>query len=118
MTTTAPESLVAQEADLLARVRDLLATHPAGTGFRLLVVDDEVPVREDEVIVQEFNPVRGVVELRPRKLTEVNPGDTLHAARVINPNDHKFVSYAQSPQATVWLKSGKDHLMSPDASSR
>ncbi|GHH25767.1 hypothetical protein [Streptomyces rubradiris] len=118
MTITTPETLVSQEADLLARVRDLLAAHPAGSGFRLLAVQDEVPVGEGEVIVQEFNPVSGVVELRGRKLTEVNTGAVLHAARVIDPNDQELVSYAQSPQATVWFKSGKDHLMSPGVISR
>ncbi|MEE4543498.1 hypothetical protein V2S66_16145 [Streptomyces sp. V4-01] len=103
MTILAEDTLVAQEADLLGRLKAILDGHPAGAAFRLLLAPADLPVADDEVLVQEIDTDRGVVELHPRKLSDVNLDDVLHAAQVIDPADQALALHAGSPRAE-WCK--------------
>jgi hypothetical protein len=97
VTTLAEETLVGQEADLLARLKGLLDGHPAGGAFKLLLAPAALRVADDEVLVQVYDAERGVAELRPRKLSEVTLDDVLHPAQVIDPADEALRGYALAP---------------------
>ncbi|MFJ3713446.1 hypothetical protein [Streptomyces sp. NPDC090053] len=99
MTILADDTLVGQEADLLGRLKELLDTHPAGGAFRLLLAPTGVAVADDEVLVQQIDTARGVVELHPRKLSDVSVDDVLHAAQVTDPADEAYGRYAAMPVA-------------------
>lgn len=100
MTILAEDTLVGQEADLLGRLKAVLDDHPAGGAFQLLLAPAGVQVADDEVLVQEIDSDRGVVELRRRKLSDVSLGDVLHATQVIDPADQAFGLYAGSPRSS------------------
>jgi hypothetical protein len=100
VTTFAPETLVGQEADLLFRLKAVLNGHPAGGSFHLLLAATGITVADDEILVQEIDTARGIVELRPRKLNDVTLGEVLHPTQVISPADVEFTQYTASPQAT------------------
>jgi hypothetical protein len=101
-------TLVAQEADLLGRLKAMLDDHPAGAAFRLLLAPADVPVADDEVLVQEIDTDRGVVQLRPRKVSDVHLGDVLHDTQIVN-LDEDFARYAAMPVAAYcWKKDRRD----------
>lgn len=102
MTTSFPETLVNQDVDLLRRLRAVLDGHPASQSFQLLYAPAEVTVADGEVLVQEVDRARGVVELHPRKLTDVNVGDTLHISQVIDLADDNFTQHVQSSTPTEY----------------
>ncbi|WP_371790410.1 hypothetical protein OG285_06015 [Streptomyces sp. NBC_01471] len=100
MTILADETLVAQDADLLGRLKELLAGHPAGGAFQLLLAPNGVSVADDEVLVQEIDTARRVVELRPRKLSDVSLDDVLHTTQVTDPTDEAYGRYVAMPMAS------------------
>jgi hypothetical protein len=102
MTILTDDTLVGQEADLLGRLKAMLNAHPAGCAFQLLLAPAGVTVADDEILVQEIDTDRGVVELRPRRISDVALGDVLHATQLISPTDEDFTRYAGEPQATVY----------------
>lgn len=98
------ETLVGQQADLLASIAELLNSHPAGRNLRLMVVADELSVGEDEVFVQVSVPGSRTIELHPRKLSDLTVDDVVHGTHVLNPLDEDFRGYAASPVAASCLK--------------
>lgn len=96
---SAPQTLVSQEADLLRQLQNVLGGHPAGGAFRLMLAPTAVAVADDEVLVQVVSTTTGTIELRPRKLADVDLADVLHATQVIDPADEEFRRYAASPMA-------------------
>jgi hypothetical protein len=90
---------VAQQADLLARLKSVLDNHPAGAAFHLLYAAASVPVASDEVLVQRLDAERGVLEVRPCKLTDLRADDVLQATQVIDPADAAVV--LDAAQATA-----------------
>ncbi|WP_405749504.1 hypothetical protein OG232_04815 [Streptomyces sp. NBC_01411] len=110
MTILADNTLVAQEADLLGRLKELLEGHPAGGAFQLLLAPTGVPVAADEVLVQEIDTARGVVELRPRKLTDVSFHDVLHPTQVTNLADEAYRRYATMPVASDCVRVRTSHV--------
>jgi transcriptional regulator with XRE-family HTH domain len=106
--TRVPETLIEQEADLLSRLKAILDGHPAGGAVRILLAPTGMPVAEDEVLVQEMDTDRGVVQLRPRKLSDVNLDEVLHDTQILN-LDEDFARYAAMPVASYcWKKDRRD----------
>jgi hypothetical protein len=103
VTILAEDTLVGQEADLLGRLKAMLNDHPAGSAFQLLLAPVGMTVADDEILVQEIDTDRGVVELHPRRLSDVALGDVLYATQVISPTDEDFTRYAETPQATDYF---------------
>lgn len=95
-----PNSLVGQEADLLRRLKEVMKDHPAASGLQLLIAPPALVVGDDEVLVQQFDAGRRVVELHPRKLADVSLTDVLHAPQVTDLTDHEYGDYAATPQAS------------------
>lgn len=89
---TAP-TLVEQQVELFRELNAVLSRHDLGAAVRLLVVPGELDLGRDEVLVQEVDAVRRVVELRPRNLTDLRLGDVLHATQVLDPGDHALNRY-------------------------
>ncbi|WP_371790409.1 hypothetical protein OG285_06010 [Streptomyces sp. NBC_01471] len=110
MTILADGTLVAQEADLLGRLKAMLDGHPAGAAFQLLLAPSGVPVADDEVLVQEVDTARGVVELRPRKLSDVSLDDVLHTTQVTDPTDEAYGRYAAMPVASDCVRVRTSHV--------
>ncbi|WP_405749506.1 hypothetical protein OG232_04820 [Streptomyces sp. NBC_01411] len=100
MTIIANDTLVGQGPDLLGRLKELLEGHPAGGAFQLLLAPTGVPVAADEVLVQEIDTARGVVELHLRRLSEVSLDDVLHATQVTVPVNEEYGRYAAIPVAS------------------
>lgn len=94
MTTKTP-ILVSQETDLFHQLRAVLRDHPAGHCFQLLFTPADVHVADDEILVQEVDPARGVVELHPRKVRNIRAEDVLYASQTIRLTDDDLVRYAQ-----------------------
>jgi hypothetical protein len=104
MSTVSTGLLARQEADLLSQLLEVLARHPAGRFFHLLVADGTVPVGPGEVLVQVADLDRGVIELRPRKAADIQVGDVLHDTRRVSIADPAFVDYAQTPMDPKYVK--------------
>ncbi|ELP65883.1 hypothetical protein STRTUCAR8_01652 [Streptomyces turgidiscabies Car8] len=66
MTTTAPETLAHQDADLLQRLHSVLGEHPAGPSFQLLFAPEGLNIGADEILVQRLDPARNVNPRRGR----------------------------------------------------
>jgi hypothetical protein len=113
MTTVPTESLARQDADLLHQLLAVLAQHPAGPGFYLLIASQTVPVEAGEVLVQEVDRDLGVIELRPRKATDIQLGDVLHDAQRISIADPAFADNAQTPIDPQYAKDATtdQHIM-------
>lgn len=103
MTAMSTETLATSQGDLLRRLADVLAQHPAGSSFRLMFAPEGLEVAEDEILVQAIDVERGVIELRPRKLDELSLDDMVHATQVLDPSDDEFNEYATSPMAARCL---------------
>ncbi|MFD5385546.1 hypothetical protein [Streptomyces sp. NPDC056669] len=95
MTVLATEPQVEQHANLMQQLHDVLKQHEIGGAFRLMFVPSVMQISDDEVLVQAVNAERRVVEIRPRKLTELTPGDVLHATQVIDPSDEPLIVHAR-----------------------
>ncbi|MFE7122210.1 hypothetical protein ACFU99_42960, partial [Streptomyces sp. NPDC057654] len=96
-----PEALAGQQIDLLRRLADVLSGHPLGASFRLLAAPT-TPVAVDEVLVQTVT-AEGVIELRPRKITDLAPDDVLHTTQVLDPADTDFTDYSHHPRADICM---------------
>jgi len=94
MTVTVPEQ-VRDLTDLLHDVNGLLAGHPAGAAFRLLYAPSELDLDAGEVLVQEVDVERRVVQLRPVHLSKVDRRDVLHETQVVAPGDGALIDHAQ-----------------------
>ncbi|MEU0722809.1 hypothetical protein [Streptomyces sp. NPDC006140] len=118
MTVLASGTLVEQQAELMRQLNDVLKQHEIGRDFRIMFAPPQLDVAEDEVLVQVVNPEKRMVEIHPRRLTELHLGDTIHATQVIDPSDEAFGNYSTSQRATTYLKTtrpdgSKGHLMVP-----
>lgn len=102
--TSQIESLVVSQSDLLEQVAALLEKHPSGRFFRLMFAPATVPVGTDEVLVQVENSERGVIELQPRKLSELDSSAVVHDSQTLDPADEEFKRYGSSPIAAKCLK--------------
>lgn len=98
MTVAAP-TLVEQEADLLRELNDVRNRHAVGGAFRLLFVPQELDLGADEVLVQEVDAERRIVELRPTLLVDVDLGTVLHGTQTVDLDDDGFAEYAAQPTA-------------------
>ncbi|MFJ2175987.1 hypothetical protein ACIOHE_24225 [Streptomyces sp. NPDC087851] len=100
MTAVLPETtLMEQQAAMLRRINVILSDSPFGTSFRLLVTPSEMTNGDDEVLIQEFNEERGIIEIRPRSITNLHPTDIIHETQVVDPGDQDFIDYANTPMA-------------------
>jgi hypothetical protein len=97
------DTLASSQADLIRRIAEVLADHPAGGSFRLLFAPHDLSVAEDEVLIQVTNEDRGVIELHPRKVDDLDLNDVVHATQVLDPSDAEFNKYAESPKAASCL---------------
>ncbi|QNT91834.1 hypothetical protein HEP81_01505 [Streptomyces griseofuscus] len=95
MTVTVSEQ-VRDLTNLLHDVNGLLAGHPLGAAFRLLYAPSELDLDAGEVLVQEVDAARRVVQLRPVRLSEVDRRDVLHETQVVNPQDGALIAHAQA----------------------
>ncbi|WP_327233891.1 hypothetical protein OG349_07735 [Streptomyces sp. NBC_01317] len=96
MTATVTEEKLGQTGgliDLINEVGHLLSQHEAGSSFRLLFAPVELAIGHDEIFVQSVSPA-GIVELRPRKIAELGPGDVIHDTQAVDPADASFRKYA------------------------
>jgi len=80
----ATPTLIEQHARLITELRQVMDRHPYAVPFRLLVAPDDLDLATDEVLVQTVDPDRGVLELQPRKISDLTPADTLHTKRRTN----------------------------------
>lgn len=115
MTVLATEPQVEQHANLMQQLHDVLKQHEIGGAFRLMFVPSELEVSDDEVLVQAVNTERGVVEIRPCKLSELTPGEVLHATQVIDPSDEPLIARGPGPfgkdcKASLRLNGSRGHL--------
>ncbi|MGH1554226.1 hypothetical protein ACRAWF_26645 [Streptomyces sp. L7] len=101
MTTTATETLVHQDADLLQRLHSVLGEHPAGPSFQLLFAPEGLDIASDEVLVQKLNHGRNVIELRPCKVADLTLTDVPHSSQIVPLSDDDFAQYTQRPEATT-----------------
>ncbi|WP_406349347.1 hypothetical protein OHA44_37450 [Streptomyces sp. NBC_00144] len=110
MTIHANDTLLGQDPELLGRLKQLLEGHPAGAAFQLLLAPNGVTLAADEVLVQELDTARGVVELHPRKLSEVSLDDVLHTTQVTNLADEAYRHYAAMPVASECIRVRTSHV--------
>ncbi|MFD9869096.1 hypothetical protein ACFXI8_26610 [Streptomyces niveus] len=103
---------VGRQADLLDRLTQLLNSHPAGGAFKLLLAPATLEIADDEVLVQQIDTDRRVVELRPRKLSDVTLTDVLHATQLTDPADEAYRGYTATPRSSNCVKSTR-----PDGST-
>ncbi|MBL1120505.1 hypothetical protein JK364_50675 [Streptomyces sp. 110] len=94
MTVLAAEPLVEQQANLMRHLAEVLKKHEIGGSFRLMFVPSGLEISDDEVLVQDVNLEKRVVEVRPRKLTDLGLGEVLHATQVIDPLDESLIAHA------------------------
>lgn len=88
-----------QTQSLLGELAQVLNRHPAGGAFRLLYAPEELEVPADTVLVQTVNSTRGVIELRPRQISDLGQDDVLHMTQVLDPSDTALSAYAEQVQA-------------------
>ncbi|MFE7122209.1 hypothetical protein ACFU99_42955 [Streptomyces sp. NPDC057654] len=98
MTTMSTPLLAEQEADLVHQLIQVQEQHPLGASFRLVIGAPAPQTVADEVLVQTVN-AEGVIELRPRKITDLAPDDLLHTTQVLDPADTDFTDYGLAPRA-------------------
>jgi hypothetical protein len=96
VTVTSSETLVEQQVNLMRKLNDVLKQHEIGGAFCLMYVPSELDISDDEVLIQDVDAERRMVEIRPRKLTQLGLGDVLHATQIINPTDHSLSHYARN----------------------
>ncbi|ASQ94461.1 MULTISPECIES: hypothetical protein [unclassified Streptomyces] len=94
MTVLASEPLVEQQANLMRHLAEVLKQYEIGGSFRLMFVPSGLEISDDEVLVQDVNAEERVVEIRPRKLTDLSLGEVLHATQVIDPSDESLIVHA------------------------
>ncbi|MGP4046841.1 hypothetical protein [Streptomyces sp. 2A115] len=102
-------TLVEQQAGLFRELNAVLHRHPIGAALRLLLMPGELALGVDEVLVQEVDAERRVVELRPRHLADLRPEDVLHATRVLDPADHALNEHALQARASDCYKKDGSH---------
>ncbi|MBO3681711.1 hypothetical protein [Streptomyces sp. NEAU-YJ-81] len=100
MTVLASEPVVEQQANLMRQLAEVLKQHEIGGCFRLMFVPSGLKISDDEVLVQDVNAEQRVIEIRPRKLTQLSLGDVLHATQVIDPSDESLIDHASNPVAS------------------
>jgi len=61
---------------------------------------ESLDISRNNVLVQTVNPDRGVLELQPRKISDLTPTDTLHLTQTIDPANSKLPQYS-SPSRTA-----------------
>ncbi|MFD9190389.1 hypothetical protein ACFWCA_19425 [Streptomyces phaeochromogenes] len=89
-------TVVDQHTDLISQLAEVLQKHPLGEAFTLLYTPDQLPLAQDEILVQRVDPERRVVELRPTALSDIALGDVLHTTQTVNPQDDALTGYAQA----------------------
>lgn len=104
MPDTVDMSLVESQNDLVRQLADLLATHPAGQHFRLMFAPADLALEADEVLVQTVDPAGRVIELAPRRISDLTLDSLIHDTQVIDPADENINEYAANPVAAKCLK--------------
>jgi len=99
MTAVLPEreapTLVDGFADMVKDLASTLSANPYGASLCLMVRPPATP--QDTVYVQRQRP-DGVIELHPRRLSELQPADLIHDTQVVfDPADPAFARYATEP---------------------
>ncbi|MEU3602669.1 hypothetical protein ABZ714_28735 [Streptomyces sp. NPDC006798] len=112
MTLTVP-TLAEQQAALLRDLSGVLERHTAATAVRLVFVCDELPLADDEILVQRLNTNDRILELRPVKTSELVPGDVLYNPQ--DPADSAWIDYAASPVDQEYFHFDRGHLIVPKA---
>ncbi|MFE4055009.1 hypothetical protein ACFXP3_01660 [Streptomyces sp. NPDC059096] len=101
MTAVLPEkTLMEQQTDMLRQIDAILSSSPAGASLRLLITPSEMKIGADEVLVQGFNKERGVIEIRPHSITDLDPADIIHETQMIDPRDQDSIGYGSNPMAS------------------
>ncbi|MFF0228618.1 hypothetical protein [Streptomyces sp. NPDC004629] len=88
-----------QTQSLLGELAQVLNRHPAGAAFRLLYAPADLDLPEDTVLVQTVNTDRGILELRPRQISDLRDADLLHMTQVLDPSDTALSAHAEQLQA-------------------
>ncbi|MFI1012641.1 hypothetical protein [Streptomyces sp. NPDC020965] len=104
MTVSAP-TLAAQQTALLTDLNAVLDRHPLAAAVTLLFTPETIALAPGEVLVQRVDTERGVIELHPRNVVDLAPGDVLHATQTMDPADDSFLDYAAAPTAGKYLRS-------------
>ncbi|MFJ4806027.1 hypothetical protein [Streptomyces murinus] len=97
--TIAVPAPVEHQMSLFHDLREVLDRHPLGSAFRLMYAPQELPLADGEVLVQEIDVERRIVQMRPVHLSDVGRGDVLHEAQVLDPADRALSDYAQTARA-------------------
>ncbi|WP_280483559.1 hypothetical protein [Nocardia farcinica] len=104
MPVTVDMTLVESQNDLVRQLADLLATHPAGQHFRLMFAPGDLALEPDEVLVQNIDPARRVIELTPQRIQDLTIDSVVHDTQIVDPADEDFNRYAANPVAAKCLK--------------
>lgn len=94
-TALAPSPLLHEHHRLLTQLREVMSQNPRAVPFRLLFVPDGMSLAPDEVLVQVVNSRRGVLELHPRRMDDLEPGDLIHASQLLDPASTALDIYTQ-----------------------
>ncbi|RPE39707.1 hypothetical protein EDD90_2724 [Streptomyces sp. Ag109_O5-1] len=92
--TTATPTLVKQQTDLVRQINQVLDQHPLRHAFRLVYAPQGLDLAADEVLVQDVDVERRIVELRPKRLSELDGGDVVHESQVVDPGDTALHTHA------------------------
>ncbi|MGW4890237.1 hypothetical protein [Streptomyces murinus] len=110
--TVAVPTPVEQQISLFRDLREVLDRHPFGGAVRLMYAPQELPLADDEVLVQEIDADHRVMHLRPVRLSDVGSGVVLHETQVLDPADRALSDYAQTTSAKGCYM-GEDHRGAP-----
>ncbi|MGW0885895.1 hypothetical protein [Streptomyces sp. NPDC002671] len=114
--TIAVPTLVEQQADLIDELNEVLRRHPIAASFLLMYAPRGLELAADEVLVQEVDTKQRIIALRPRRLSELDSGDVLHASQVVHPGDDTLTAHARQARARTCLMlshdGGTTHLYS------
>jgi hypothetical protein len=111
----ATPTLIEQQADMLCELNQVLNRHAVGGAFRLMYSPQDLDLTEGEVLVQVVNAERRVLELHPRRLSELGDGEVLHETQTVDPSDGFLTNYpaqarASDCYATTHPNGTKGHL--------
>ncbi|MFG3287235.1 hypothetical protein ACGF3G_00225 [Streptomyces sp. NPDC048179] len=92
--TLAVPTLVDQQTDLVRQINQVLSQHPLRDAFRLVYAPQGLDMAADEVLVQDVDTERRILELRPKRLSELDGGDVVHESQVVDPGDTALQTHA------------------------
>ncbi|MGW0770786.1 hypothetical protein [Streptomyces sp. NPDC002676] len=99
--TIAVPTLVEQQADLIDELNEVLRRHPIAASLLLMYAPRGLDLAADEVLVQEVDAKQRIIALRPRRPSDLDSGEVLHASQIpppeTTPSPHTHGRHAHAP---------------------